>query len=74
MNVFQTSLLSEAAYMNMKNLRIVRSFKGSSGETVFEFEDPSALGEELRIEYINSDFAKFDDSIRKMRSLIKSNR
>lgn len=74
MSTFQTSILSEAAYLKMRGLRVLRCFKASGGESVFEFEDQEEVAKSLTIEYLNSDFAIFDDHLRKMRSMIKSNR
>jgi len=69
MNQYTTSDLPLAAFLMMRGLKLVSA--GRSGNK-FEFilEDPDNLGNSLTIEYINSEFGKFDTYLRSLKKML----
>ena len=59
-----------AAYLLMKGFKLLRANILSSGKYNFEFEDPTQIGHQLSIEFLNSDFSKFDNQMRNLRKII----
>jgi len=72
MNIFTTSDLPVAAYLMMKGLSLVSAEK-RAGRFFFEIEDPDKKASVLAIEYLNSDFCKFDNYIRNLKSILYQN-
>jgi hypothetical protein len=68
--IFTTSDLPLAAFLVIKGLVLVRAKKAGSGKFEFVLEDPKEVAEMLSIEYINSDFCKFDNTIRSIKKLL----
>ena len=69
-NCYTTSDLSLAAYLSMKGLALKKATKVANGRFEFTLEDPNDIGESLSLEYINSDFSKFDNQIRLVKKLL----
>ena len=67
---FETSDLPLTAFLIMRGLRLKTAKKLSGGKFLFIIEDPDDIAEELSLEYINSDFCKFDNQIRSIKKLI----
>lgn len=67
---FTTSDLPLAAYLVIKGLSLISAKKINGGKFEFILEDPDDLAERLSIEYINSDFCKFDNQIRSIKKLL----
>ena len=77
MSTFTTTNLAQAAFLKMRGLKITKGYQSKSGVSRmhnfnFVFEDPEEVGESLVLEFLNSEFATFDDNLRKMRGLMKS--
>jgi hypothetical protein len=68
--LFITSDLSLAAFLVISGLNLLNAKKSSTGKFEFIIEDPQDLAEELSVEYINSDFSKFDNTIRSIKKLL----
>jgi hypothetical protein len=73
MKSYTTSDLPVAAYLMMKGLSLVRADR-LSGRFIFELDDPDGRGTKLAIEYLNSDFCKFDNYIRNLKSVLYQNK
>lgn len=71
---FLTSDLPLAAYLCVKGLSLVKAKKTYNGKFEFILEDPNGEAEELSIEYINSDYCKFDNQIRSIKKLLYTNK
>jgi len=67
---FETSDLSLTAYLVMKGLVLSSAKKINGGKFLFVLEDPEQLAEKLALEYVNSDFCKFDNHIRSIKKII----
>jgi hypothetical protein len=72
--LYTTSDLPLAAYLVIKGLSLVKAKKASSGKFEFVLEDPDEKADALSIEYINSDFCKFDNQIRSIKKLLYTNK
>lgn len=70
---FETSDLSLAAYLVMNGLALVKASKAVNGKFEFELEDPEGKAMQLQLEYINSDFCKFDNQVRTLKKMLYKN-
>jgi len=70
MSEYETSDLALAAFLLMRGLQLVTAERLVSGRFRFLFSDPEASASNLAIEFINSDFVKFDNHIRNLKKLI----
>tara|TARA_Y100000310_G_scaffold345623_1_gene467415 strand:- start:401 stop:628 length:228 start_codon:yes stop_codon:yes gene_type:complete len=73
MKTYTTSDLPVAAFLMMRGLSLVRADRGM-GRFIFELEDPDDRAANLAIEYLNSDFCKFDNYIRNLKSVLYQNK
>ena len=73
MKSYITSDLPVAAYLMMKGLSLIRAER-LSGRFIFELADPNDKATKLAIEYLNSDFCKFDNYIRNLKSVLYQNK
>lgn len=75
-NVFTTSDLALAAYLLTKGRRLIVAEKSSSGRYHFEIEDDVSQGfslcNRLKIEFVNSEFIKFDNNLKMLKKMIYS--
>jgi len=69
-STYITSDLSLAAFLSMKGLEIQKAAKLSGGKFEFILGDPEGKAELLSLEYVNSDFSKFDNQIRLIKKLL----
>lgn len=69
-NIFTTSDLSLAAFLVIKGLVLTRAQKTNVGKFEFILQDPEHISQALSLEYINSDFCKFDNQIRSIKKLL----
>ena len=69
-NTYVTSDLSLAAFLSMKGLEILKAKKLSGGRFEFVLADPLDKGDALSLEYVNSDFSKFDNQIRLIKKVL----
>lgn len=67
---YSTSDIALAAYLKLKGLRLIEC--GRADKFNFVFEDHDDQGEQLAIEFINSDMRKYDDEIRSLKKIIYS--
>lgn len=68
---YSTSDIALAAYLKLSGLRLVEC--GRDGPKFrFVFEDPDGEGEALALEFVNSDFRRYDDEIRSLKKILYS--
>lgn len=72
MNVFQTSDLALAAYMITKGLKLMKAERLKTGRYHFELEDPDDKADQLKLEFINSEFMKFDNNLKMLKKMMYS--
>lgn len=73
MNTFQTSDLSLSAFLILKGLQLLSCSKDSFGKFQFIFEDPDSKAPLLSVNYLNSDFSKFDNNLRTLKKMLYKN-
>ena len=73
MKSYTTSDVPVAAYLMMKGLSLIRADR-LSGRFIFELDDTDDSAAKLAIEYLNSDFCKFDNYIRNLKSVLYQNK
>ena len=71
--MYNTSDLSIAAYLMMKGMILRNAYRGSSGQFMFEFDDPDSKGVQLAIEFTNSDCAVYDNHVRNLKKILYRN-
>lgn len=69
--IYETSDIGTAAYLLFKDLVLKSCEVGPNGRYIFKFEDPHQVANELSIEFLNSDFSRFDDKMRTLRKMLK---
>jgi len=70
MNTFHTSDLSLAAYLSMVGLKIIKSEKDQFNKFNFIFEDPNSEAPNLAVIFLNSEFVKYDNSLRNLKKML----
>ncbi len=70
---FVTSDLSLAAFLSMRGLELMKCGKTPVGKFEFIFKDNEGLGPKYSIEYLNSDFCKFDHHVRSIKKMLYKN-
>ena len=72
MNIFQTSDLALAAYMVTKGMKLIKACRQKNGRYHFEIEDPKNEADTCKMEFINSEFYKFDNNLKMLKKMIYS--
>lgn len=67
---FVTSDIGIAAYLQLLNKKLLLCERDPSGRFRFEFEDSDNDCESKSLEFVNSDFCKFDNHIRNLKKLL----
>jgi hypothetical protein len=70
MKEYMTSDLSLAAFLLMRGLQLKSAEKTSSGRFKFLFIDPDEKGKLLSLEFLNSDFSRYDNHVRNLKKVI----
>jgi hypothetical protein len=66
----ETKDLALAAYLRMKGFKLC-DIRKVDGEFAFQFEDTAEIYK-ASLEYVNSDFARFEAAMRGLKKLIRS--
>ena len=69
-DVFVTSDLPLAAFLVISGLSLQKARKMAGGKFEFILSDPEQVADKLSIDYINSDFCKFDNTIRSIKKIL----
>ncbi len=73
MKEYITSDLSLAAFLLMRDLKLISAEKVSSGKFKFSFADPNDSAKKLALDFVNSEFCEFDNQVRNLKKLIYNN-
>jgi hypothetical protein len=65
-----TSDLPLAAYLMMKDLRLQDARRSSTGKFEFVFLDPDDEAFNHALEFVNSEFCKFDNHLRSLKKIL----
>jgi len=69
-DTFTTSDLPLAAFLVISGLSLQRAVKLPGGRFEFILNDPNQDASQLSIDYINSEFCKFDNTIRSIKKIL----
>ena len=72
MKTYTTSDLPLAAFLVMRGMTLISADR-RNGKFNFEIDDTDDKAVSLSIEYLNSDFVKFDNYVRNLKSLLYQN-
>lgn len=67
---FVTSDIGIAAYLQLLQKKLLVCQRDSNGRFRFEFDDSDNDCEEKSLEFVNSDFCRFDNYIRNLKKLL----
>ena len=73
MKKYATSDIAIAAFLMTKGMKLLYAGREDNGRFIIKFEDPDNLGNSYAVEYINSDFSKFDSYIKNLKNIIFKN-
>lgn len=70
--MYTTSDIGIAAYLQLRKFKLVECRKLDSGKFHFVFEDPENQGPSVSLEFLDSDFCKFDNNVRNLKKILFS--
>tara|TARA_E500000318_G_C3491459_1_gene184544 strand:+ start:343 stop:579 length:237 start_codon:yes stop_codon:yes gene_type:complete len=71
MTTFVTSDIGIAAYLQLVGINLLQCKRLDSGKFFFEFDQPDVC-KEKSIEFLSSDFCKFDNNVRNLKKILFS--
>ncbi len=71
-NTFTTSDIGIAAYLQLRKFKLVECRRLDTGKFHFCFEDPESHGPSLSLEFLDSDFCRFDNNVRNLKKVLFS--
>ena len=71
-NNFITSDIGIAAYLQLQGFKILSCRRLETGKFHFEFEDPNDQCKMKALEFLDSDFCKFDNNVRNLKKILFS--
>jgi len=69
---FVTSDIGIAAYLQLQGHKLITCTRLESGKFFFEFEDPNAECKEVSLQFLSSDFCRFDNNVRNLKKILFS--
>ena len=71
-NMFTTSDIGIAAFIQLRGLKLIECKRLESGKFHFVFEDPEQKCPSLSLEFLDSDFCRFDNNVRNLKKILFS--
>ena len=71
-NTFTTSDIGIAAYLQLRGHKLVNCKRLDSGKFFFEFQDENSQCRLQSLEFLESEFCKFDNIVRNLKKIIFS--
>ena len=69
---YNTSDIGIAAYLQLQGFKLLVCERGQSGKFHFEFSDPNSECAAKALEFLDSDFCKFDNIVRNLKKILFS--
>ena len=69
---FKTSDLALAAYMVTKGMALLKAKRLDSGKYFFEISDPDDSADKIKLEFINSEYYRFDNNLKMLKKMMYS--
>jgi len=70
--MYTTSDIGIAAFLQLRGKKLVECKRLESGKFYFAFEDPEQKCQMLSLEFLDSDFCKFDNNVRNLKKILFS--
>lgn len=70
--MYSTSDIGIAAYLQLKGLKLKECKRQENGKFHFSFDDPQQICQSLSLEFLESDFCKFDNNVRNLKKILFS--
>jgi hypothetical protein len=71
-NEYSTSDIGIAAYLQLRSFKLVECTRLETGKFFFRFKDPNRECSALSLEFLDSDFCKFDNNVRNLKKVLFS--
>ena len=69
---FVTSDIGIAAYLQLEGHKLLTCKRLDSGKFFFEFEDPESECKQKSLQFLASDFCRFDNNVRNLKKILFS--
>ena len=69
---YVTSDIGIAAYLQLSGIKLIKCSRLDSGKFYFEFEDSEGTCKVKSLEFLDSDFCKFDNIVRNLKKILFS--
>ena len=70
--MYSTSDIGIAAYLQLRGVKLTDCKRLETGKFHFSFEDPENNCPSLSLEFLDSDFCKFDNNVRNLKKILFS--
>ena len=70
--LYTTSDIGIAAYIQLKGIKLLECKRLDSGKFHFKFLDEDCTCQQLSLEFLESDFCKFDNNVRNLKKILFS--
>ena len=70
--IFTTSDIGIAAYLQLQGFRLTKCKRTETGKFLFQFEDPNDECRMRSLQFLESDFCKFDNNVRNLKKILFS--
>ncbi len=70
--MYTTSDIGIAAFLQLRGLKLLECKRLESGKFHFAFADPEGQCQSLSIEFLDSDFCRFDNNVRNLKKILFS--
>jgi len=70
--MYSTSDIGIAAYLQLRGVKLTECKRLETGKFYFSFEDPGNQCPSLSLEFLDSDFCKFDNNVRNLKKILFS--
>ena len=70
--MYSTSDIGIAAYLQLRGLKLKECKRLETGKFHFSFDDPENQYTSLALEFLDSDFCRFDNNVRNLKKILFS--
>tara|TARA_B100001564_G_C20079518_1_gene419923 strand:+ start:288 stop:500 length:213 start_codon:yes stop_codon:yes gene_type:complete len=70
--MYTTSDIGIAAFLQLRGIKLVQCKRLETGKFHFAFEDPEGKCQMLALEFLDSDFCRFDNNVRNLKKILFS--
>ncbi|MHA2065509.1 MAG: DUF5659 domain-containing protein [Candidatus Thorarchaeota archaeon] len=70
--MYTTSDIGIAAFLQLRGIKLIECKRLETGKFHFAFEDPEQKCQMLSLEFLDSDFCRFDNNVRNLKKILFS--